>query len=308
MRIVSMLPSATEIAYALGLGEHVVGVSHECDYPPDARTKPSITRAPFDHHALPSAEIDRIVSETVAVGRELYHVDAERMRELQPDLVLTQGLCEVCAVSVKAVNDALSAGPRVLSLDAGGLDGVLADVERVAEAAGVAEKGREVPSGLRARLDGVRTRAETLPRKRVACLEWLDPPYNAGHWVPEMVDLAGGTEVLSRRGEYSCRIEWREVVEAQPDVLVLMPCGFGPERSLGELSILQEKPGWDGIPAVRSGEVWAVDANSYFSRPGPRLVDGVEALAGILHPETFSRPDATVAVRAALAHGSTARA
>ena len=298
MRIISMLPAATEIAYALGLGDQVVGVSHECDYPPDAARKPRVTRSPFDSHALSSAEIDRAVSESSSEHHELYHVDADRVRDLAPDLVLTQGLCEVCAVSVRSVRAALPDGPRVLSLEAANLGEMLADVRRVAEAAGVPERGEAVVASLEARLGAVRERAEGLPRRRVVSLEWLDPPFSAGHWVPEMLALAGGEDQLCAPGERSRRLDWREVVEARPEVLLLMPCGFGPERSIAELPQLERLPGWGDLPAVRSGEVWALDGNAYFSRPGPRLVDGVELCAQVLHLEEFGAPDTAAAVRA----------
>jgi iron complex transport system substrate-binding protein len=291
MRIASLLPGATEIVYLLGLGDQLVGVSHECDYPPAARRKPVVTRAPFDAHALSSADIDRLVSETSGAGRELYHVAPEAIGAVAPDLVLTQGLCEVCAVSVRAVNAALPDGPRVLSLDAGTLADVLADIGRVADAAGVPERGAAVAAGLRARLDAVRDRAAGLPRRRVVCLEWLDPLYCAGHWVPEMVALAGGDEALGRPGEFSHPIAWDDVRRAAPEVLLLMPCGFGPDRALADAAALRRLPGWADLPAVLAGAVWAVDGNAYFSRPGPRLVDGVELAARILHPATFGAPE-----------------
>lgn len=298
VRIVSMLPGATEIVCLLGLGDQLVGVSHECDFPPEVRSRPRMTRSPFDAHSMPSAEIDRIVSETVAVGRELYHVDAEVLAGLEPDLVLTQGLCEVCAVSVRTVRSALSGGPTVLSLDAGSIEDVFTDIRRVAEAAGVPERGASAVARLRERLDAVRARGAHAPRRRVACLEWLDPPYSAGHWVPEMVGMAGGREVLARAGEPSGRIRWEAVVRAEPDVLLLIPCGFGPQRSLEEVRLLERLPDWEDLPAVRSGEVWAVDGNAYFSRPGPRLVDGVELAAALIHPDRFAPPDPSRARRA----------
>lgn len=297
VRIASMLPGATEIVYALGLGDQLVGVSHECDYPFDARTKPAVTQAPFDSHDLSSAEIDRLVMDTVTTGRELYHVDARRLAELQPDLVLTQGLCDVCAVSVKTATAALPAGPRVLSLDAGSLEGLFADIEGVASAAGVPEQGAQVAGELRARLQRLVDRTAGLDRRRVACLEWLDPLYNAGHWVPEMVEVAGGTETIGRKGEHSRRIEWAELVDAAPETLLLMPCGFGAERSIDEVALLARLPGWNEIPAVSSREVWAVDGNSYFSRPGPRLVDGAEVVAKLLHPAVFGIPPPEIARR-----------
>jgi iron complex transport system substrate-binding protein len=303
-RIAALLPGATEIVYLLGLGDQLVGVSHECDYPPAARDKPVVTQSPFDPHRLASAEIDRLVTETVATGRELYHLDPEALARVQPDLILTQGLCDVCAVSVKTVSATLPEGPRLLSLDAGTLDEMLADVARVAEAAGVPERGAAVVAGLRARLDAVAAAARGLPRRRVVCLEWLDPPYSAGHWVPEMVALAGGEELLAAPGERSRRVAWDEVVVAAPEVLLLMPCGFGVERSLAELGLLARLSGWDDLPAVRAGEVWAVDGSAYFSRPGPRLVDGVELVASLLHPGTFGPAPDRAAARALAARPS----
>ncbi len=298
MRIVSMLPGATEVVYLLGLGDQLHGVSHECDYPADARTKRVITRSPFDPHTLPSAEIDRLVRETGSEGRELYHVDAQALAEIRPDLVLTQGLCEVCAVSVRSVRAAMSERPAILSLDATSLEEVLLDIQRVADAAGVEERGKQVVGALRERLETVRRSVSGLRRKRVASLKWLDPLFNAGHWTPQMVALAGGEEVLSRSGEPSRRIEWEEVRAARPEVLLLIPCGFGPQRSLQELPLLERLPGWHELPAVQHDQVWAADSNSYFSRPGPRLVDGVEVTARMLHPREMGKPSPQAAVRA----------
>lgn len=297
MRIASMLPSATEIAYLLGLGDQVVGVSHECDYPPDARNKPVITQAPFDATVLSSQEIDTRVSESVTSGRELYHVDASRIVGLAPDLILTQGLCDVCAVSVSALRGAALEGPKVLALDAGTLEGVLQDIQRVADACGVSSRGKGAVTELQERIERIRQRASNIPAVRTACLEWIDPPYNAGHWVPQMVEYAGGVETISRKGQFSSRIAWERVVESNPDVLILMPCGFGKERAAAEVELLKRLEGWTVLPAVQNGRVWAVDANSYFSRPGPRLVDGLELAASILHPEVFGEPDACSAVR-----------
>lgn len=298
MRIVSMLPGATEVVYLLGLGAQLHGVSHECDYPADARTRRVVTRSPFDPHSLPSAEIDRLVRETHSEGRELYHVDARALSEIRPDLILTQGLCEVCAVSVRSVKAATSDGPTVLSLDATSLEEVLLDIQRVANAAGVEERGRQVVSALCERLEAVRGEVSGLRRKRVACLEWLDPLFNAGHWAPEMVALAGGEEVLGRAAEPSRQVEWEEVRRAAPEVLLLIPCGFGPQRSLQELPLLERLPGWEELPAVQHGQVWAADSSSYFSRPGPRLVDGAELTARMLHPRELGEPSPQAAVRA----------
>lgn len=297
LRIVSMLPGATEIVYLLGIGEQLHGVSHECDFPADARSKRVVTRSPFDPQTLPSIEIDRVVRETMAEGRELYHVDASTLAEIEPNLVLTQGLCDVCAVSVRFVQTTVTAGPEILSLDASSLEQVFRDIERVAEAAGVLERGEPVVRELRQRIDRVRRQVAHLSSKRVVCLEWLDPLFNAGHWVPEMVTLAGGVDALASPGKPSCQIAWTQVLEAAPEVLLLMPCGFGPERALQEMPLLARLPGWSQLPAVRLGQVWAVHSNWYFSRPGPRLVDGIELTAHILHSERLGPPDSTVAVR-----------
>lgn len=296
MRICSMLASATEIVYALGLGDRLVGVSHECDYPEEVRSKPVITRPPFDPHALSSSEIDAIVSQSFS-NRELYHIDADAVSALRPDLVLTQGLCDVCAVSLHSVESSLPGGPVPLSLDAGSLDGVLHDIQRVADAAGMTQNGCEVVDRLPARLEAVRWRARGLRSTSVACLEWLDPLYNAGHWVPEMVELAGGRDLLGAKGSPSARIEWLDVVEARPEVMVLMPCGFGLERPLAEVGLLTRLPGWETLPAVINREVWAVDSTAHFSRSGPRLVHGVEILSQILHPEVFGKSADEVALR-----------
>ena len=216
----------------------------------------------------------------------------------RPDLVLTQGLCDVCAVSLHAVESSLPEGPVPLSLDAGSLDGVLSDIQRVADAVGKEQDGREVVDRLRGRLENVRGRAHGLRSKSVACLEWLDPLYNAGHWVPEMVELAGGRDLLGAKDSPSARIEWLEVVEARPEVMVLMPCGFGLERPVAEVGLLARLPGWETLPAVMNREVWAVDSTAHFSRSGPRLVDGVEILSQILHPDVFGPPADEVALRA----------
>lgn len=283
MRICSFLPSATEILYALGLEESVVGVTFECDFPPPVREKPIVVTTRLPHSEEP-AEIDRIVREFVSRGESLYRVEGDVLRKAKPDLVVTQELCRVCAATPEdfsSVLGTLPSRPRVLALHPHSLDEVLEDVRAVGR---VAERDREAETlvfDLRRRLDKVRTVVSGAARPRVLCLEWTSPPYVAGHWVPEMVALAGGTDVLGQAGKPSFRVSWEDVEESRPDVVVVMPCGYGLERTLSEC---REKS------IGRGRRVYAVDANSYFSRPGPRLVTGVEVLAHLLHPERAASP------------------
>ena len=294
MRIVSLLPSATEIAFALGLGDQVVAVSHECDYPPAARERPAVTRSPIHGHALTSAEIDRHTTEQLRDGGTLYYLDTERLGELAPDLILTQELCDVCAVAQPEVERAvreLGSNPRVLSLEPNTLGDVLDTIRVVGAATGREARAAELVAGLQDRIEATRERSAGLrERPRVFCLEWTDPPWVAGHWVPGMVQLAGGRDVLGRAGEPSTRIAWADVQAAAPEVVVLMPCGYDLERTLADRPVVEALPGWAVLPAVRAGHVYAVDGSSYFNRPGPRLVDGLELLAHLLHPEVFARP------------------
>lgn len=291
MRICSLLPSATEIVYALGLGDRLVAVTHECDTPPEAATKPRITRSAIDPATLTSAQIDALVAEHVHEHRGIYQLDRALLEQLDPDLILTQELCEVCAVSYDEVQRAartLYGERRILSLEPTTLDGVLETILVVGEATGTADRAAELVAALRARIEAVRRHVSASNRQpRVACVEWLDPPFVGGHWVPEMVAGAGGTDVLGHAGERSFRLTWDAVIAAAPDVVVLMPCGFGIERTVTEFRHVALPAAWHALPAVRSGQVWAVDANAHFSRPGPRLVDGLETLAAILHPHLF---------------------
>lgn len=293
MRIVSLLPSTTEIAFALGLGDEVVAVTHECDYPPEARGRPVITRSALDHEGATSAEIDAAVRGQLRDQLSLYHLDTDLLAELRPDLILTQALCDVCAVSFGSVERAVAeAGgePRVLSLEPTTLDGIFGCIIAVGAAAGCRERALELVDALRARVERVRAAATALPtRPRVACLEWFDPPFGPGHWLPELIAIAGGRPGLGRAGEPSRRIQWGEVIALAPEVIVLAPCGFGLERAVSEAAaILPHRPGWAALPAVRAGRVYAVDGSSYFSRPGPRIVDSLELLAGLIHPEHFA--------------------
>lgn len=294
-RIVSLLPAATEIAGALGLVDSLVGVSHECDFPDEANDRPRVTHCLLheeqQRRLVSGAEVDRWVRETLASTGTLYTLDEELMRELRPDIILTQKLCDVCAVgygSVAKMAATLSGPPRVVNLEPSSLRDIFDNVRLVADAVGVPERGEAAVAGLQARVEDVRARAATARhRPRCYLMEWVDPPFCAGHWNPELVQLAGGEEIFGRVGERSARVAWDEVLQAQPEVLVLALCGWSVERARQELQLLQSYAGWDTLPAVRRGEVYATDGSAYFSRPGPRIVDSLELLAGILHPDLF---------------------
>jgi len=272
-----------------GAARSLVGVTHECDYPPGVEKLPRLTSSKIESHSMTSAEIDAAVGTLTDEG-SIYALDAQLLERLAPDLIITQGLCEVCAVSmnlVEATVCAMDDGPEILSLNPTSLHDVLGDTVKIGEALGRGDETRAKVAALEERLARVEEAVAGLPRPRVGCIEWLDPPFSAGHWVPEMVRLAGGEEIFAGPGEPSARLRWDEVFEAAPDVLLLMPCGFDAERTTKEALVLPELPEWADLPAVREGRVWAVDANSYFSRPAPRLVEGVEILASILLPEAF---------------------
>lgn len=294
MRICSLLPSATEIVYALGLGDQLYGVSHECDYPPEAAAKPTLIRSVFDQSSLSSLEIDHAVMERLRSGEGVYTIDLDRLRRADPDLILTQELCDVCAVPYSEVKRAvgqLSGQPRLLPLSPSLLGDVLQDISRVGEATGREEQAGFLVRRLRERIDRVTARTATAAeRPATFCLEWADPLYVAGHWVPEMVEMAGGIDGLGVKGKPSVQIEWERVVKYAPEVVILMPCGFDVERAVREVPLLTRLPGWSDLPAVQRGQVYAVNATAYFSRSGPRLVDGLELLAKILHPELFPGP------------------
>ena len=295
MRICSFLPSATEILFALGLGDQVVGVTHECDYPPAARERPVVVHSTVDPAVLSSAEIEAAVRASLAGGPGLYVVDAEALRAAAADLIVTQDLCDVCALPAEAVTAAIAALPRqpkMVSLKPERLHEVLADIRRVGEAAGRGGEAGRLVAELTERITTVgKLTARLNHRPRVLCIEWFDPLYVGGHWIPEMVNLAGGMDAAGRAGEKSRILAWEEARAAGPEVIALIPCGFAPERIARELRSLERLPGWAALPAVRSGRVYVTDASAYFSRPGPRLVDGLEILAHFLHPEIFAMPD-----------------
>lgn len=289
-RIVTLVPNATEIVCALGLGDRLVGRSHECDHPERVATLPAVTSASVDS-SRPSREIDADVRDRLSQALSLYHVDRDALRALQPDLVVTQDQCQVCAVSLEAVQDALTdwigATPALVSLTPARLADVWNDIRRVAEAAGVPRAGAELAERLAARVAGLAARAPDLPKPRVATIEWVDPLMAGGNWVPELIELAGGTDIFGVPGEHAPSMTFDDLAKADPDVIVTMPCGFDIPRTRAELPALTEMPGWSNLRAVREGRVFLTDGNQYFNRPGPRLAESAEILAEILHPETF---------------------
>jgi len=294
MKIVSLLPSATEIVYALDLEEHLVGVSCDCDYPSGASSKPVVSHSALatDTDSTP-ASIDKDVRASMSASDPLYRLDRELVRELQPDLILAQDLCRVCAVPSGHVTEALATigcSSEVLSLDPHGLFDVLDDIRRVARISGSNETGVRLVRSLRARIDAVRAATSQLETVTALALEWADPPFTGGHWIPEMIDLAGGREVLGVAGAPSRSCTWAEIDKAEPEVVVFMPCGFGLDEAVEQASDLYEVPEFAALSPARSGRVVAVDGSSYFSRPGPRLVDGLEILAWVLHPDRFPAP------------------
>ncbi len=286
MRIASLVSAATEIAFALGLGPDVLGVSHECDFPPEVTRLPRLTRSLVDP-SRPSREIDAAVRAIVARGggnAELYHIDPEALAAVRPDVLLTQRLCEVCAVSVGAVERQLARDReiRIVTMSGGDLAGVWDDIRAIGDACGAGEAAEDLIHALDARHVRVRRAIDGLPRRTVVSLEWLDPPFDAGHWVPEQIAAAGGIDLLARPHAPSRERSWDEVRAADPDVVLLMPCGFGVDRAAAEArSVAHELR---TLRAVRDGQAWIVDGNAYFSRPGPRLVDGIELAAALLHP------------------------
>jgi len=288
MRICSLLPGATEIVFALGLGDQIVGVTHECDYPADAQNKPNMVKSVIDSQRMSGAEIDRKVAELLQAGRGLYSIDEAAFADAAPDLIITQSLCEVCALDYNEVVKAaatLAHRPEIVSLNPRNLQEILDDIRRVGATTGRSVAAAALVNDLRQRIELVGGR-EPDRRPRVVCLEWFEPLYTAGHWVPEMVALAGGHDVIGRAGEPSAKILWQQVVDAQPEVILLMPCGFDVRRTVKESTPLRALPGWNDLPAVRSQRVFALNGNAYFSRPGPRLVNGLEILSRIIHPDS----------------------
>jgi iron complex transport system substrate-binding protein len=282
-----MLPAATEIVGALGLMDQLVGVSHECDYPEEANRRPRVTHCEIHGQGLASEEIDRWVSDRLSAGGPLYTLDEPALRELAPDLIITQRLCDVCAPaygSVAALAAALPSRPRVLNLEPKSLADVFGDIRAVAAAMGHPEQADEVCLGLERRVAAVADRVAGSERPTAFVMEWAEPIYNAGHWTLELVRLAGGSAVLCREGAPSARVPWDDLRAADPEVVVIACCGHGVERTVQDLPRLEALPGWHRLQAVRAGRVYVADGSAYFSRPGPRLVDTLEILASAFHP------------------------
>lgn len=290
-RVVSLIASSTEMVCALGCGERLVGRSHECDHPPWVRKLPAVTRPKFALDGR-SYEIDQRVRALVEQGLSVYEVDAEALAALEPDVILTQVQCEVCAVSRREVEQAVASfvvgRPRIVSLEPNALDDIWGDLRRVADALGVPERGVQLLTRLRHRVQAIGERAEALgARPRVACIEWIDPLMAAGNWTPELVALSGAEPLFGEAGRHAPTLEWEQLLAADPDAIWVAPCGFDLERTRAEMPGLTSGPGWDGLRAVREGRVFLADGNAFFNRPGPRVVETLEILAEGLHPEAF---------------------
>jgi iron complex transport system substrate-binding protein len=288
VRIASLVPSATEMLFALGLGDQVVAVTHECDYPPEASGKRHLTRS-LVPEGLSAGEIDAEVRRLTGEGRHLYELDEPTLADLGVDLIVTQALCEVCAVSyddVVAVAARLDSRPNVISLDPDDLGEVLHDIDRLGEITGVAERAGLLRNSLEGRLDSVRAAVDGAPRPTVLPLEWLDPPFTGGHWVPEMIEIAGGEPLLCVRGGKCPTATWNEIAASQPDVVVAMPCGWDAAQARAEVEAHSTE-----VTMTGAERIWAVDGAASFSRPGPRLVDGTELLAHLLHPDRVDAPE-----------------
>ncbi len=308
LRIVSLLPSATEIVCALGLEENLVGITHECDFPLSIVNKPHLTASRISHETMSSVEIDHAVRSQLDGHGSIYDLDTQLLQELKPDLIITQELCDVCAVSYKIVQKAAKmyvADAKVVSLEPNTIEDVFQNIKTVGELCGVSEKAEEVIKNLQSRLDKVRERiseAAENSKSRIQnpksfLLEWIEPPFAPGHWTPEQVEIAGGNCLLGTAGEKSVTTTYQEIIDEQPEILVLIPCGYYIKDILRQLPQTTFPESFQKIPAFQNNEIWAMDASSYFSRPAPRIVDGVEILAKIFHPEIFGEPNENEAVR-----------
>jgi iron complex transport system substrate-binding protein len=302
VKIASLLPSATEIVYALGLGEDLVGVTDECDYPPDAVTKPVISRSALPQGRIQTPrEIDEAVREQAGGAGQLYVLDRDLLRRERPDVILTQDLCRVCAVPSGQVQQALDElglpEAQVVSLDPQTLDDVVRQLETVGKLLDREDRAAEIAASMRSRIAAVKETAARLPSVSVFCLEWSAPPFSGGHWLPEMVEAVGGVPVLAEKGQPSREVAWHEVRSAAPEVVVFMPCGYYLEEAEEEARTFLAHPEFADTPAARNGNVFAVDATSFFSRPGPRIVDGIEILAWAVHPEAYPEPPAGTVAR-----------
>jgi iron complex transport system substrate-binding protein len=291
MKIVSFLPSATEMVCALGLSDALVGITHECDYPPAVKGKPIVVRAVLPIEQMSQDEIDVAVAQRMREGLSLYQVDEELLGKLDPDLILTQDLCQVCAPSgneVAQVLQLLPRKPKILWLTPRSLAEIFENLRELGQATERIPEAEELIAGCQTRLERIKAVTRSVSsRPRVFCMEWFEPVYASGHWLPEMVEIAGGVDALGLKGKDSVRIDWKEVIEWAPEVLILTPCGFNLDQTIERARNLTNNPGWSVLPAVRNGRVYAVDANSYFARPGPRVAEGTELLAHLIHPDLF---------------------
>ena len=307
MKIVSLLPSATEIVCALGLEDSLVGITHECDFPVNIADRPALTASRISHETMSSLEIDHAVRRQLDGHGSIYDLDTAKLESLKPDLILTQELCDVCAVSYKTVLKAAKmyvADAQVVSLEPNTIDDIFENIKTIGELAGIANRAEKLVDELQDRLGSIRKRIdESVPasqRPRTFMLEWLEPPFAPGHWVPEQVAIAGGTVLLGEAGKPSVTTTFEAIRESNPEVMVLIPCGYYTHDILRQLEFTNFPTNWREIDAVKNDQVWALDATSYFSRPGPRIVDGVEILAKILHPDIFGEPKDLEAVRVPL--------
>jgi iron complex transport system substrate-binding protein len=290
-RIVSLLPAATEIAAALGLIDQVIGVSHECDFPRQANERPRVTHCSVHDAELTSREVDQWVRGALLGNGTIYNIDEPLLRKLRPDVILTQKLCDVCAVSygtVAKLAESLPGPPRVVNLEPTSLADIFDDIRRVAQTCDVPRRAEKLIGNLSERVENVRERAAMISdRPRCFLMEWVDPPFCSGHWGPELVEIAGGHDSLGRKHQPSAQIDWQQVLDAPPEIIVLALCGYDIDRARRDYELLRRFPGFDSIPAADSGQVYVVNASAYFARPGPRIVDSLEILAGILHPSEF---------------------
>ena len=312
LRIISLLPSATEIVCALGLEANLVGITHECDYPESVTNKPPLTASRISHETMSSAEIDHAVRSNLDGHGSIYDLNEKLLQELKPDLIITQELCEVCAVSYKTVEKAAKmyvADATVVSLEPNTIADIFDNIETVAELCGISEKGKSVVEDLQNRLDEIKRRItenEANPHSEfrtphsVMMLEWLEPPFAPGHWVPEQVSIAGGFPLMGEAGKKSITTTYEAIYESKPEILVLIPCGYYIADIVRQIPQTAFPANWRGLPAVVNDNVWAVDASAYFSRPAPRIVDGAEILAKIFHPQIFGEPNAKEAIRVKL--------
>ncbi len=301
LKIASLLPSATEIICALGLEENLVGITHECDFPTTIAGKPHLTASRISHEIMSSEEIDHAVRSQLDGHGSIYDLDTRLLQELNPDLIITQELCDVCAVSYKTVQKAAKmyiADAKVISLEPNTIGDIFQNIKTVGELCGVGEKASEVIAELENRLDKVREKTKNIKKRpRVFMLEWLEPPFAPGHWTPEQVEIAGAHCLLGKAGEKSVVTTYKEIIESKPEILVLIPCGYYTQDILRQLPNTAFPKSFKQIPAFQNGEIWAMDASSYFSRPAPRITRGVEILAKIFHPEVFGLPSKDEAVR-----------